>query len=155
MVGISWQEPKADHKGSALWRVWACPVSLHQGLTEPCAEWLWLPMLVAVSWCLWMVILELVQQEQDKGAGDRVLRLEAFLAGLKCWVRSLEGLLALGDGVPSKAGETGPGSVRSKICGSAGKWMLMCDQLKATLARYMTVCLKLDLEFADLQSYAL
>lgn len=77
-----------------------------------------------------------------------MLRLEAFLAGLKCWVLVLEGLLALDDGVPSRAGETGP------VCGLAGKWMLVCDQLKATLAQTHD-CLKLDLEFADLQGYAL
>lgn len=32
--------------------------------------------------------------------------------------------------------------------------MLVCDQLKATLARYMTVSLKLGLKSADLQGYA-
>lgn len=43
-----------------------------------------------------------------------MLRLEAFLAGLKCWILALEGLLALDDGAPSRAGETGPGSVRRR-----------------------------------------
>lgn len=85
-----------------------------------------------------------------------MLRLEASLAGLKCCVLALGRLLTVDDGVPNRAGETGPGSMRNEeACGSAGKWMLMCGQLRATLARYMTVSLKLDLEFADLQGCAL
>lgn len=53
------------------------------------------------------------------GLGDTVLRLEAFLAGLKCWVLALEGLLAFDDRVPSRTGETEPDSVRSE----GGLWL--------------------------------
>lgn len=42
-----------------------------------------------------------------------------------------------------------------EACSSAGKWILVCDQLKATLGRGMTVSLKLRLEFTDLQGCAL
>lgn len=57
-------------------------------------------------------------------------------------------------GFPAELEEQGQALRSEEACGSAGKWMLVCDQLKATLARYMAVSLKLGLEFADLQGYA-
>jgi len=54
---------------SLLWRAWAssapCLETLQQGRADQCAGWVGVARLVAISWWLWVVILEPVQQEQD------------------------------------------------------------------------------------------